>query len=137
MRAGYRPGSGHRFRLMSRATGQSVEVARSHRQDEARSHPLDAATEGLGHAADGLGPAEGLLDPFPVLLGQGIALVPGGAAIDGGVFLKFAGNFQSAWTGKVIPRRSTTASESSHLSQRRPERTQRASGAAAPIGGRP
>jgi len=64
--------------------GQSGEVRR-HRQDESGSDALDAAIDGLGHAADGLGPAERLIDPLAVLLGQRVARVAGGAAVDGGV----------------------------------------------------
>lgn len=44
--------------------------------------PFDAAVDGLGEAADGLAPAKGLLDPFAMLLGQGIARVSGRAAVD-------------------------------------------------------
>ena len=65
--------------------GQSGEVVGGHCQDEARSHPLDATIDGLGHAADGLGPAEGLLNPLSVPQGEGITFMAGGAPIDGGI----------------------------------------------------
>ncbi len=41
--------------------------------------------DGLGHAADGLGPAEGLLDLLAPPLREGVARVPGGSAVDGGM----------------------------------------------------
>lgn len=61
---------------------QPGQVVGGHCKDEAGAHPFEAAIDGLGHAADGLGPAEGLLDAFAVLDRQGIALVPGGAAVN-------------------------------------------------------
>ena len=70
------------FGLCGQQPGQSGEVVSGHRQDEAGSHPLDAAIDGLSHATDGLGPAESLLDALAVFLGQGMALMPGGAAVD-------------------------------------------------------
>ena len=64
---------------------QAGEVAGGHREGEAGSYAVDAAVDGLRHASHGLGPAEGLLDLLAVLLGQGVAGVAGGAAVDGGV----------------------------------------------------
>ncbi len=63
--------------------GQSCEVVGCHRQDEPRPDALDAAIHGLSHATDGFRPAKGLFDLLSVLLGQGVALVPSGSAIDG------------------------------------------------------
>jgi len=65
--------------------GQSGEIVGGHCQDEAGSHPLDAAIDSLGHAADGFGPAEGLLVPFAMFQGQGVTFVAGDAPIDGGI----------------------------------------------------
>lgn len=61
---------------------QPGKVCRGQREDEAGPHPLHAAIEGLRRAADGLGPAEKLLDPLPVLLRQGITLVPRCPSVD-------------------------------------------------------
>lgn len=52
------------------------------REDLAGPHPLHAAIGGLRRAADGLGPAEELIDPLPVLLRQGITLVPRLSSVD-------------------------------------------------------
>ncbi len=48
-------------------SGQSGQVIGGDRQNEAGSHPFDAAIDSLRHATDCLGPAEGLLDPLSVL----------------------------------------------------------------------
>ncbi len=61
----------------ARQPGQSCKVAGGHRQDEAGSHPPDAATDSPGHAADGFSPAEDLPGPLAMLPGQRMALVPG------------------------------------------------------------
>jgi len=45
-------------------------------------HPLNAAIDGLRHAAYGLYPAERLFDPFALLDRQGVALVSGDATVD-------------------------------------------------------
>jgi len=66
----------------SQQPGQSGEVVGGHSQDEARADALDTAIHGLCHAADGFGPAEGFFDLLSVLLGQGVARMPGGSAID-------------------------------------------------------
>ena len=71
-----------RLRSRPEQPGQPGEVAGGHRQDEAGTDPLDAAVDGLGEAADGLAPAERLLDPLAMLLGKGVALVPGRADVD-------------------------------------------------------
>lgn len=47
---------------------QSREIARRHRQREAGPHALDAAIQGLRHAADGFDPAERFLDLLPAPL---------------------------------------------------------------------
>lgn len=62
--------------------GQSGEIVGGHCRDEAGSDAFDAAIHGLGHAAHGFRPAKCLFDLLPVLLGQGISLMPGGAAIN-------------------------------------------------------
>lgn len=62
--------------------GQSGGVVGGHREDEARAHALDAEIHGLCHAAYGLRPVEGLLDLLVMLLGQGIARMTGGSAVD-------------------------------------------------------
>ena len=66
----------------SQQPGQSCEVVGGHGQDEPRTDALDAAIHGLRHATDRFGPAERLFDLFPVFLGQGLALMPGGSTID-------------------------------------------------------
>ena len=48
-------------------------------------HLFDTATDSLRLASDGSGPAERLFNPFAVFQGQGIAVVAGGAAVDGRV----------------------------------------------------
>jgi len=65
--------------------GQPGKVVGGHRKNDAGSHPLNAAIDGLSHATDGFCPAESLFDPLAVFEGQGVALVPGGAAINGEV----------------------------------------------------
>lgn len=64
---------------------QPGEVAGRHGHRELRANPVEAAVNGLGHAADGLGPSEGLLDLLAVPLGQGVATVMCGASVDGGM----------------------------------------------------
>ena len=66
----------------SEQPGQSREVVRGHCQDEARSDAFNASIHGLSHAPDGFRPAERLFDLLAVLLGQSVALVPGGSAVD-------------------------------------------------------
>ena len=80
-------GRGHRemftrYRSRPQQPGQPGEVAGGHREHKAGADPFDAAVDGLGKAADRLAPAERLLDALAVLLGQGVAFVPGGAAVD-------------------------------------------------------
>lgn len=55
---------------------QPGEVVGGHGKGEAGAYPLEAAIDGLGHAADGLGPAESLFDPVAVFDRQGVSLVP-------------------------------------------------------------
>ena len=62
---------------------QSREVERRHRQREAGLHALDAAIQGLRHAADRFGPAERFLDRLPAPLRLGVTGVPGGSAANG------------------------------------------------------
>lgn len=62
-------------------SGQSGQVIGCHRQNEAGSHPFDAAIDGLCHATDGLGPAEGFFNPLSMLYRQGIALMSGSASV--------------------------------------------------------
>ena len=50
-----------------------------------RADPVEAAVNGLGHAAHGLGPAERFLDLLPVPLGQGVAGTLSGPPIDSGM----------------------------------------------------
>jgi hypothetical protein len=75
---------------------QSGKVVGFHCQDEAGPRALDAAIDGLGHAADGFCPAEGeedqttirgivfptQVDPLSVLDLEGIALASGRAGVD-------------------------------------------------------
>ncbi|MET4130889.1 hypothetical protein ACSSV6_004237 [Roseovarius sp. MBR-38] len=70
------------YRFMRPATGAIWRGYWRHCQDEPRPDALDTAIHGLGHAADGFRPAKCLFDLLPVLLGQGISLMPGGSAID-------------------------------------------------------
>ncbi len=64
---------------------QPREIAGRHGHRELRSDPLDAAVDGLGHTAHGLGPAEGLLDLLAAALGQSIAGMARGSAVDRGM----------------------------------------------------
>ena len=54
---------------------QSREVERRHRQREAGPHALDAAIQGLRHAADRFGPAERFLDRLPAPLRFGVTTI--------------------------------------------------------------
>lgn len=62
--------------------GQSGEVVGRHCQDEAGTHPFNAAIDGLGFSPNGLGSTERLFEPLAVLQGQGVTFVPGSAAVD-------------------------------------------------------
>jgi hypothetical protein len=87
------------FRCRSRPSqpGQPGGIAGGHRHDEAGADPFDATEEGRAEAADGLASAKGFLNPLPVLLGPGIARVPGCAASGRGItgFLRDVGRYQS------------------------------------------
>jgi len=69
-----------RHALSNRAVGQDFG---DHRHDETGPRPLPAAVDGLRHVTDGLGPTNGLPDPLPLLVKQGIIVVSGGAPVDG------------------------------------------------------
>jgi hypothetical protein len=69
----------------ARSLGEPCDVSPAMVHRALGADPNEAAMNGLGSAADSLGPIEGLLDLPSVPATQGVAVMPGGLSIDGGM----------------------------------------------------
>lgn len=94
------PASGDTYSQVS----HSDQVIGRHRQDEAPVDLLGSSVEGFAKQSNRLEPAERLFDPLAELLARGVALVPGGTAIDGGTASFLGSGSVPGYVGRDVQR---------------------------------